>query len=291
MTLLIAPAGYSGTRKFLHWLIVALLIAQYIFGWTMPHIGRNTPVTTLISLHFIFGVIILAVAAVRLAIRVSHDEVPPAAGLPPWQTQTAWIVYWLLYAMLFVVPILGWLNASYRGMPIAMFGIELPKLLAARAAGLDRGAPAAVAYHAPLRAGSVGRRFFFSPRRGGGRKAPGRKGLRLQLGIPIEIIEPAFVQIVRREQPAVAVQVMHRRLERHLRGPHPCASFGVRLPLRRLHGEQAATTLSQVVCPPRERGTMWSKVRSSRSPQYWQEKRSRRNTLNRVKAGWVEGFT
>jgi cytochrome b561 len=72
---------------------------------------------------------------VRLAIRVSHDEVPPAAGLPPWQTQTAWIVYWLLYAMLFVVPILGWLNASYRGMPIAMFGIELPKLLATRAPG------------------------------------------------------------------------------------------------------------------------------------------------------------
>jgi cytochrome b561 len=39
------------TRKSLHWLIVALLITQYIFGWTMPHIGRNTPVTTLISLH------------------------------------------------------------------------------------------------------------------------------------------------------------------------------------------------------------------------------------------------
>ena len=27
------------------------------------------------------------------------------------------------------------------------------------------------------------------------------------------------------------------------------------LPLRRLQGEQAATTLIQVVCPPRERGS------------------------------------
>ena len=43
-----------------------------------------------------------------------------------------------------------------------------------------------------------------------------------------------------------------------------CASSGVRLPLRRLQGEQAATTLSQVVWPPRERGSRWSKVRSSR---------------------------
>jgi hypothetical protein len=32
-------------------------------------------------------------------------------------------------------------------------------------------------------------------------------------------------------------------------------------------------------------------VRSSRSPQYWHEKRSRRKTLNRVKAGCVDGFT
>ena len=63
------------------------------------------------------------------------------------------------------------------------------------------------------------------------------------------------------------------------------------LPLRRLQAEQAATTLIQVVWPPRERGSRWSKVRSSREPQYWQEKRSRRNTLNRVKAGWVDGFT
>ena len=36
--------GYTGTAKSLHWLIVALLITQFIFAWTMPHIGRNTPV-------------------------------------------------------------------------------------------------------------------------------------------------------------------------------------------------------------------------------------------------------
>src|SRR4029079_6200607 len=43
----------------------------------------------------------------------------------------------------------------------------------------------------------------------------------LELGVPVEIIEPAFVQIIWREEPTVAVQVVHRRLERHLRWPHP----------------------------------------------------------------------
>ncbi len=128
-------SGYTGTAKALHWLIVLLLIAQFIFAWTMPHIGRNTPVTTLISLHFTFGVIILAVAVVRLVWRATHREPPPEDGLPPWQNLTAHIVHYLLYALLFVVPILGWMDASRRGMPVEMFGLELPKLLATRAPG------------------------------------------------------------------------------------------------------------------------------------------------------------
>ena len=42
-----------------------------------------------------------------------------------------------------------------------------------------------------------------------------------------------------------------------------CASLGVRPPLRRLQGAQAVTMFSQLVRPPRERGTTWSNVRSS----------------------------
>jgi cytochrome b561 len=128
-------SGYTGTAKALHWLIVLLLIAQFIFAWTMPHIGRNTPVTTLISLHFTFGIIILAVAIVRLAWRLTHREPPPEDGLPPWQNLTAHIVHYLLYALLFAIPVLGWINASWRGMPIVMFGLELPQLVATRAPG------------------------------------------------------------------------------------------------------------------------------------------------------------
>ena len=127
--------GYTGTAKALHWAIVGLLIAQYIFAWTMPHIGRNTPVTTLISLHFTFGIIILAVAIVRLAWRATHGEPAPEDGLPPWQVRSAHIVQVALYVLLFVLPILGWINASWRNMPIVMLGLELPKLVATRAAG------------------------------------------------------------------------------------------------------------------------------------------------------------
>ena len=45
--------------------------------------------------------------------------------------------------------------------------------------------------------------------------------LRIELGVPIEVIEPAIVQVVWREQPAVAVKLMHRRCKRMLLRKHP----------------------------------------------------------------------
>jgi cytochrome b561 len=129
-------AGYNGTAKTLHWLIVLLLIVQFAIGWLMPDIKRNTPVTTLIGLHFSFGALILIVAIIRLGYRATHGEPPPQDGIPPWQTASARIVHWLLYLLLFVVPILGWINASYRGMPVSFFGLfEMPKIMATRAPG------------------------------------------------------------------------------------------------------------------------------------------------------------
>jgi cytochrome b561 len=129
-------ARYTRTAIFLHWLILALLIAQYTIGWTMPHIGRNTPVTTLIGLHFSIGVLIIAVIVVRLIWRIIHGEPAPEAGIAPWQVRSARVIHWLLYLLLIVVPILGWLNASYRGMPVSFFGlVQMPQLVATRAAG------------------------------------------------------------------------------------------------------------------------------------------------------------
>jgi len=67
----------------------------------------------------------------------------------------------------------------------------------------------------------------------------------------------------------------------------PVSSCNNWLPLRRLHGWQQATRFSQVLRPPRERGTTWSSVNSadvSTTPQYWQELRSRSRMFLRESA-------
>src|ERR1700687_936223 len=107
-----ARQGYTGTAKFLHWTILVLLIVQFIAAWTMPYMGRDTQPETLINLHFSVGVLILSLAVVRLGWRLTHPEPPPLDGLPPWQVQSARVVHWLLYLLLFMIPILGWMAAS-----------------------------------------------------------------------------------------------------------------------------------------------------------------------------------
>jgi cytochrome b561 len=127
--------GYTGTAKALHWTILVLLIVQFIVAWTMPEVKRDTKPETLINLHLSVGVLILVVAVIRLAWRATHAEPPLHDGLPPWQVQSARVMHWLLYGLLVVLPILGWINASWRGFPVIMFGLELPKLVATRAPG------------------------------------------------------------------------------------------------------------------------------------------------------------
>lgn len=135
MTVLKTRTGYTTTAKLLHWTILALLIGQFIVAWSMPHIGRNTQPNTIINLHLSIGVIVLAMAIARLAWRATHAEPKPLDGIPPWQVQSARVIHWLLYILLVVVPVLGWINASWRGFPVIMFGLELPKLMATRAPG------------------------------------------------------------------------------------------------------------------------------------------------------------
>lgn len=128
--------GYTGLAKLLHWTIVVLLFMQFSIALTMPEIHRDTAPERMINLHLSFGTLILFVAIILLAWRATHAEPPPEDGLPPWQVNSARVVHWLLYALLIVVPILGWVNASYRGFAVSLFGLfDLPALMAKRTPG------------------------------------------------------------------------------------------------------------------------------------------------------------
>ncbi len=116
------PRSYDGVSKAFHWLVVALLVAQFAVAWTMPHIGRNTPDEGLVSWHLSLGTTIMFVVLSRLVWR-SLRPVQFLPGLPEWQRRLAKTTHALLYVFLIVMPVLGWAAAGYRGWTISLFGI------------------------------------------------------------------------------------------------------------------------------------------------------------------------
>lgn len=120
---------YDRSAQLLHWLTVALLIAQFAIAWTMPDIHRGTQPAGLIAWHLSVGTAILAVVAVRAIWRLNHTEPPPPSTIAPALQVISRLTHVALYSLLVALPLLGWANASSRGWPVKLFGvISLPPL-------------------------------------------------------------------------------------------------------------------------------------------------------------------
>jgi len=125
-------SDYGGVAKLLHWSIFILLAIQYGVAWTMPEIHRNTQPETLINLHLSLGSLIILLMLARLGWRISHPVALETNGVPAWQVAAARATHWLLYALLLVMPVLGWANANSRGWDVTLFGtVKLPAIMPA----------------------------------------------------------------------------------------------------------------------------------------------------------------
>src|ERR1039457_6298514 len=111
---------YGTTAKLFHWLIVALLFIQYPIGWLMPDIHRGMKPGTGMTFHISFGIVILLLIVLRFGWRLGHP-VAPESSLPPWQRLSSEAVHWLLYGLVLVATMTGWLFASFRGWSISFF--------------------------------------------------------------------------------------------------------------------------------------------------------------------------
>ena len=121
------PDRYSRFAILLHWTIAALVAAQFALGWAMQAIAKHPPGprADAFNLHKSFGLLILAMMVVRIAWRLSHP--PPALPpMPRWQAAAARANHALLYALLVVMPLAGYLGSSFSGYPVRFFGIVLP---------------------------------------------------------------------------------------------------------------------------------------------------------------------
>jgi cytochrome b561 len=79
--------------------------------------------------HKLLGLLILLLAAVRLAYRLAHGAPPSEPTLAAWRKTPSHVTHRAIYAMPFAVPLRGWLAISYYG-PFPPFGLAFVVLAA-----------------------------------------------------------------------------------------------------------------------------------------------------------------
>jgi cytochrome b561 len=102
-------------------LTVVLIGAQFVIGWTMPDVHKDTRPVGLIAWHLGIGAALITVTVLRVVWRLTHR--PPPDDLPPMLDIASRITHFSLYIALLLVPLLGWINASSRGWTVRLAGV------------------------------------------------------------------------------------------------------------------------------------------------------------------------
>ena len=114
--------SWGSLSKAFHWLIVLLIINQW---WIASRADELKGLAKLEALawHKSFGMTILMLAVIRLVWRLSNPVPDLTAETRPWERVLAKISHVLLYALIFAMPITGWLMSSAKTYSVSWFNL------------------------------------------------------------------------------------------------------------------------------------------------------------------------
>lgn len=120
---------YGGVAVALHWLTAALIVANLILGLSMVPLPISPKKLEWYIVHKWIGITVFLVTCGRLLWRKIHPP-PPLVAMPEWQHRAAAAVHAILYALLVLIPISGWIYSSSTGVQVVYLGIvPLPDLV------------------------------------------------------------------------------------------------------------------------------------------------------------------
>ena len=120
-----ASIRYTGPARLLHWVMAAIVILVLCLGLYLWQVDpEDGPLKDwLYFLHENFGVLIFLLVLVRIVTRLRHPAPPLPADVPPLVRLAARTTQFLLYAVLLVQSIAGFLATNAWGFPLDWFGV------------------------------------------------------------------------------------------------------------------------------------------------------------------------
>ncbi|MEB0040573.1 MULTISPECIES: cytochrome b [unclassified Pseudomonas] len=125
------PSHFAPLARLLHWLMALMILSMLFIGAGMVA-SVSERHEWLLHIHKPLGIAILVLVIVRLFVRFSSKTPPLPADLPSIQALAAKLSHYLLYALMLVMPLIGWAMISAAGDPVMLsHSIQLPSIMAA----------------------------------------------------------------------------------------------------------------------------------------------------------------
>jgi cytochrome b561 len=120
--------NFPPLSRALHWLMALMILTMLFIGIAM--VSSLSAYHQLITIHKPLGILILILVAIRLINRLIDPPPPLPENFPPLLRFAAEGSHWLLYGLMFAVPLVGWAMLSAAAYPIQFVGgIHLPPIL------------------------------------------------------------------------------------------------------------------------------------------------------------------
>jgi cytochrome b561 len=148
------PSTYGAVHIVLHWLTAVSVIGLFASGLWMVELGYYDPwYNRAPALHKAFGIVLVVVMLIRLVWRWGNGVPEPEPGVRRWETQAAHWVHAALHLGVFAAVISGYLIATAKGAPVAVFDLfSVPATIH----GLDRQEDIAGDFHYFVSYGLIG---------------------------------------------------------------------------------------------------------------------------------------
>ena len=130
MTVDSTPTRYTTTAIVLHWLAVVLIVCAFPLGLYMADLPASPERLKLFNYHKWIGITVLLLSIVRIVWALSHRAPALPLSMSAMQQRIAHGLQYVLYALLFAIPLTGWLMSSAKGYQVVYLGmLPLPDLV------------------------------------------------------------------------------------------------------------------------------------------------------------------
>jgi cytochrome b561 len=123
--------SWGSLARLLHWFIAALVFVQVGLGWAAVSWPLSPTKLDLFVWHKSAGMLILALMLVRLGWRLANPTPALPTDMPPLERRAARASHLLLYLLLVLLPVTGWILNSAANVPFRIFRlVPLPAIVA-----------------------------------------------------------------------------------------------------------------------------------------------------------------